>query len=63
VDLKNDMQLMPVRKAAEILDVAEVTVWNYVYSRQLESVKVGRLRRISVRAIREFQQRGLSPAA
>jgi hypothetical protein len=63
VDLKNDMQLMPVRKVAEILDVAEVTVWNYVYSRQLESVKVGRLRRISVRAIREFQERGLTPAA
>ena len=63
MDLKNDMQLMSVPKAAEMIGAAPVTVWNWVYSAQIESVKVGRLRRISVKAIREFQERGLSPAA
>jgi excisionase family DNA binding protein len=63
VDIKNDLQLMSVPKAAEMLGTAAVTVWSYVYTRQIESVKVGRLRRISVKAIREFQQRGTSAAA
>jgi excisionase family DNA binding protein len=63
VDTNSEIQLLTVRQVADILAVAEVTVWKYVYSRQLASTKVGRLRRISVRSIREFQERGLTPAA
>jgi excisionase family DNA binding protein len=57
-----DIQLMTVEEAARVLLVSKNTLWRLVHARKIGSVHVGRQRRISKEAIREYLQRGAVPA-
>jgi excisionase family DNA binding protein len=52
-----------VPAVAKIFDVAPKTCWNWIYSGQLESVVVGRSRRISVEAVQKFAEAGARKSA
>jgi excisionase family DNA binding protein len=56
-------EMMTVPEAAEALALSQKTIWAWVHSRQLSSVKLGRSRRIPADAVRELIERGMSPAA
>lgn len=47
-------QLLTVPAAAETLSMSEATVWNLLATGELESVKVGRSRRIPTDAVDAF---------
>ena len=53
--------LRSIPEAAPRLGMTPKGVWGLVARREIESVKVGRLRRISDRAIREFIQNNTVP--
>jgi excisionase family DNA binding protein len=57
-----EIQLMTVDEAAKVLLVSKNTLWRLVHARKIGSVHVGRQRRISKDAIREYLQRGEVPA-
>ena len=56
-------QLRSIKEAAERLAVSQKSIWNFVYSRRIRSVLVGRCRRIPESAIQELIDRGTVPAA
>jgi excisionase family DNA binding protein len=49
--------LLRVPQVAKMLDVSEVTVWRLVGSKELESIKVGRSRRIDPEAVDAYKKR------
>ena len=55
--------LLKVKQVAVMLSVAEVTVWRLVGSGELESIKVGRSRRIDPAAVEAYKKRQTSPQA
>lgn len=54
--------LHSVPKAAPFLGMTEKGLWGLIARQEIETVKVGRLRRISERAIQEFLERNTVPA-
>lgn len=55
-------RLLSVPEAAEILDLTPKGLWAMVGRRDIESVKVGRLRKIPVTAIEEYIAQRTTPA-
>ena len=53
--------LLRVGQVAKMLDVSEVTVWRLVGSGELESIKVGRSRRIEPEAVEAYKKRRTTP--
>jgi excisionase family DNA binding protein len=49
-----ESRLMPVPEAAKILAVSPATAWSLVGRGELESVKIGKSRRVSTDAISAF---------
>jgi excisionase family DNA binding protein len=56
------VQLLRVPEAAQALAVSEKTVWQWIYQRKISSTLIGRSRRISTSALKEFAERGSVPA-
>jgi excisionase family DNA binding protein len=56
-------KLLRVPQVAEICDVAEKTVWNWIYSKDLPSIILGRSRRVSVESLQEFIEAGARKSA
>ena len=54
--------LHSVPEAAPLMGMTPKGLWGMVARREIETVKVGRLRRISERAIQEFLERNTVPA-
>jgi hypothetical protein len=52
-----------VPAVAEIFDLSPKTVWNWVYTGQIESIVVGRSRRISVEAVQKVIDAGMRRTA
>jgi excisionase family DNA binding protein len=48
--------LVSVPEAAVILGVSDETVWAWIYSKRIESVKIGRLRKIRLSEIERFMK-------
>ena len=57
-----DRVLMTAEEAADCLKVGRCKVYDLIRSGQLESIKIGRLRRIPVDAVREFANKLLADA-
>ena len=55
--------LLTTEEAAESLKVGRCKVYDLIRSGELESIKIGRLRRIPVASIRAFAQRLLDEEA
>ena len=55
-------RMLSVPEAAEILDLTPKGLWGMVARRDIESVKVGRLRKIPVAAIEEYIAARTTPA-
>ena len=49
-----DKLLLKPQEAAERLGVSERTVYELIAAKKIRSVKIGKLRRISMRALEEF---------
>lgn len=49
-----EKRLLSVPKAAELLDLTPKGLWGMIGRGSIESVKVGRLRKVSVRAIEDY---------
>lgn len=58
------LELLTVADVAKLLRVSKPTVWRRIYSGELESVKVGRSRRVEAKAVRDYLDRcaGRTPA-
>jgi excisionase family DNA binding protein len=56
-------ELFSIPESAQMLGVTPKGLWAMVHRRDIESVKVGRLRRISRAAIERFIERNTTPAA
>jgi excisionase family DNA binding protein len=52
----DSMRMTSVKKAAEVLNVSVTTVWNWLKSGELKSVKVGGSRRIMLAEVRRVQE-------
>jgi excisionase family DNA binding protein len=52
-----DRMLLTVEEAAEQLGIGRTTAWGLVKSGELESVQIGRLRRVHIDAIRTYAGR------
>ncbi len=57
-----NQRLLTIPQAADELGLQEVTIWHKVYNRQIESVKIGRARRIPRSAIERIIEHGTTPA-
>jgi excisionase family DNA binding protein len=55
-------RFLSVPEAAEMLDLTPKGLWAMVGRRDIETVKVGRLRKISIKAIEEFIAQRTIPA-
>ncbi len=51
-------RLLRVPEVAEILGLSSKTVWNYVYARSIDSIVIGRSRRISLDAVQKLIDAG-----
>jgi excisionase family DNA binding protein len=56
VDL-SALQLLTITDVAKLLSVSETTVKRLIYSGELESVKIGRARRIAPEAVAEYKNK------
>ena len=54
--------LLTVREAADVLSVSRSRVYELIYAEQLDSVKIGRSRRVSLASVRRLAE-GPSAAA
>ena len=48
--------LLTVREAADVLSVSRSRVYELIYAEQLESVKIGRSRRVSLASVRRLAE-------
>ncbi len=53
--------LLKVPHVAKMLGVSQVTVWRLIGSGELESIKVGRSRRIDPEAVEAYKKRRTTP--
>jgi excisionase family DNA binding protein len=51
-DDRMEKLLLTVREAADVLSVSRSRVYELIYTEQLESVKIGRSRRVSLASVR-----------
>ena len=56
------VKLLTVKEASNQLGVSERGLWDWIYGRKLEIVRLGRCVRIRQSVIDEFVQRGTIPA-
>ena len=56
-------QHLTIEETAKALNISKKSVWNFVYSRRIGSVLIGRSRRIPVSAVEELLNRGRVSAA
>lgn len=49
-----ERQLLTAEEVAEVLNIGRTRVFELIYSGQLRSIKIGRLRRVPVDVVREF---------
>ena len=56
------MKLLSIPQAAEVLGMRPKGLWTMVGRRDIESVKVGRLRKISMEALERFIAQNTTPA-
>ena len=54
--------LLTVPEAAERLRLSRATVYSFIYAGTLESVKLGRARRVPIAAVEELISRGNVPS-
>jgi excisionase family DNA binding protein len=54
---EDDTDLLKVPQVAKMLSLSEVTVWRLIGSGVLESLKLGRSRRIAPEAVEDFKKR------
>lgn len=54
---EDESGLLRVPQVARMLGVSEVTVWRLVGSGELESIKVGRSRKIDPAAVEDYKKR------
>lgn len=59
---KQALMMLSIPEAAEILGLTPKGMWGMVGRREIESVKVGRLRKISLTAIEEYIAQRTTPA-
>jgi excisionase family DNA binding protein len=52
-----------VPAVAEIFDLSPKTIWNWIYAGQIESIVVGRSRRISPEAVQKVIDAGAQKSA
>jgi len=57
-----NQKLLSIPEAAEVLGMKPKGLWTMVGRRDIESIKVGRLRKISSDAIERFITRNTTPA-
>jgi excisionase family DNA binding protein len=57
-----EQQLYSVPEAAVYLGLSEKAVWNWIYTREIASVKVGRLRKIRRTELERFIEENTVPA-
>jgi excisionase family DNA binding protein len=53
-DDRMEKLLLTVREAADVLSVSRSRVYELIYAEQLDSVKIGRSRRVSLASVRRF---------
>ena len=51
------LELLTVQDVADRLRVSTATVWRRIYSKEIESVKVGRSRRVPPQAVSDYVQK------
>lgn len=56
------VKLLSVKEASNQLGLSERTVWDWIYQRKIEIVRLGRCVRVRQTVIDEFIQRGTVPA-
>lgn len=56
-------QYLRVPAVAAIFDLSPKTIWNWIYAGQIESIVVGRSRRISVEAVQKVIDAGARKTA
>jgi excisionase family DNA binding protein len=56
------VKLLSVKEASNQLGVSERGLWDWIYARRIEIVRLGRCVRIRQSVIDEFVQRGTIPA-
>jgi excisionase family DNA binding protein len=54
--------VVTIPDAAEMLSLNPYTVWRMVYARRIESIKIGKSRRIRVEEINKLLDNGTIPA-
>jgi excisionase family DNA binding protein len=59
---KMSKRLLSIPEAAELLDLSPKGLWAMVGRRDIESVKIGRLRKVSLVAIEEYIALRTTPA-
>jgi excisionase family DNA binding protein len=52
-----ERRLLTAEEAGEVLRISRTRVYELIYAGELRSIKIGRLRRITVAAIEEFIER------
>ena len=55
--------LLTVREAADVLSVSRSRVYELIYAEQLDSVKIGRSRRVSLASVRRLGEGPSAPSA
>lgn len=55
-------RLLTTKQAAELLQVSELTIKRRVYSGELESIKIGRARRIPAQSLERYIQTNGAPS-
>jgi excisionase family DNA binding protein len=55
-DDRMEKLLLTVREAADVLSVSRSRVYELIYAEQLDSVKLGRSRRVSLASVRRLAQ-------
>lgn len=58
-----ERQLLTAEDVAEVLQIGRTRVYELIYAGQLQSIKIGRLRRVPVSAVDDFIRRQLEVAA
>ena len=58
-----ERQLLTAAEVAEVLHIGRTRVYELIYAGQLQSIKIGRLRRVPVSAVEEFIRQMVGEAA
>jgi excisionase family DNA binding protein len=62
VRTKVEQALLSVAETAVLYGVSEKAVWNWIYSREIPSVKVGRLRKLKKSDLEKYIEENTVPA-